>query len=500
MTDTISVVGGPGGISIALDEIRLLASALDVVADTLRPAGDPLTLAASEVTTAQAGLVGGWITGLDWDLATVKAAVLRAGAALDDTLKTRGDLVQAILSLKDQLLAAARFYQEAERQATQEFSDCAKTRADLLRAWLIPQQAALGPLGFLATVSTLVVAMLFEAATSDQGLAGALRLHHVSLRSIMMGLPLWATPNTTDVARMYYSLAQGLHGDGLTVEVTAGERRTGQPFGGVQDLIGLIDQAGASQEVARISVSQVTATDGHVSWVVAVPGTRSLSLGAGADPMDMSTNLRAVGGDTTAVGLAVVAALDQAGVKANQEVLLVGHSQGGLVVASLAANLDFTSAYNVTGVVTAGSPIACIPVRLHVKVLSLEHTQDVIPALDGAANPDTINQVTVTRDLSKSTDPKAAKQAKDLAAAHSTETYAATAAMVDASSRLSIQTWREAARPMLDPAAKVETQFFDMRRLDQGASQAPDKGGVALAPAAPGLPYYESGGTPVHRV
>jgi len=496
MTETIAVAGGPGGVTVALDEIRLLASALEVVADTLRPAGDPLTLAASDVAMAPLGLAGG----VDWDVVTVKAAVVRASAALDDTLKTRDGLVQAIVDLRDRLRAAARFYQEAERQAAQEFSDGAKARADLLRAWLIPQQAALGIFGFVATASTFAVAMLFEASTSDQGLAGAVRLHHVSLRSIALGLPLWATPSTTEVARWYYSLAQGLHGDGLTVEVTAGERRAGQALSGVQDLIALIDQAGVSETEARISVSQVTAADGHVSWVVAIPGTRSLSLGSGSDPMDMSTNLRAVGGDTTAVGLAVVAALDQAGVKANEEVLLVGHSQGGLVAAALAANLDFTTAYNVAGVVTAGSPIACIPVRPHVKVLSLEHTQDVVPALDGAANPDTINQVTVTRDLSKSSDPAQAKRAKDLAAAHSTETYAATAAMVDTSGRLSIQAWRQAAAPMLDPAAKVETQFFDMRRVDQPASKAPDKGATMLAPAAPGLPYYESGGTPVHRV
>lgn len=501
MTDSLLVVGGPAGICVALDEIRLLASALEAVANSLRPVGDPLKMAQSELDSAQLSLAFEMVTSGDLDLAPLRAAMLRASAALEDTRLTRRELKRAVLELKDQVLAAGKAYQEAERLVTQEFSDCDKTRADLLRAWLMPQQAALGPLGFLGTTSTLAVAMLVEAVTNKQGLAGALKLHHVSLRSVVLGWPLWAVPDSTTVTRFYYGLAAGVQGDGLTVELTAGEKRPNPSLTGAKDLITLIDQARAPKDAAaQISVSQITAADGHISWVVAIPGTRSLSLGSGSDPMDMSTNLRAVGGDTNAVGLAVVAAMDQVGVKAHEDVLLVGHSQGGLVAASLAANPDFTAAYNVAGVLTAGSPIGCIPLRPQVKVLALEHTQDVIPALDGAANPDTANQVTVTRDLSQADDPELAKQAKNLSVAHGTEAYAATAALVDASSQLSIQAWRQAAAPVLDPTAKVETQFFEMRRVDEKPPKENNKEPVWLAPAAPGAPYYESGGLTTHQI
>ncbi len=49
--------------------------------------------------------------------------------------------------------------------------------------------------------------------------------------------------------------------------------------------------------------------------------------------------------------------------------------------------------------VTAGSPTAQVhgfPDGTH--VLSLEHQGDIVPTLDGAPNPDTVGQVTVTFD------------------------------------------------------------------------------------------------------
>ena len=79
--------------------------------------------------------------------------------------------------------------------------------------------------------------------------------------------------------------------------------------------------------------------------------------------------------------------------------MLVGHSLGGIAAAGLASSPRFTQAHQVTHVVTMGSPVGRMPVPAGIEVLSLEHTQDAVPRLDGQPNPDRATWVTVSRDL-----------------------------------------------------------------------------------------------------
>jgi alpha-beta hydrolase superfamily lysophospholipase len=190
-------------------------------------------------------------------------------------------------------------------------------------------------------------------------------------------------------------------------------------------------------------------------------------MGTGRDPLDMSSNLRAIAGDTSAVGLAVAAALRDAGVRRGEPLLLTGHSQGGLVAASLAANPSFNSTYTVKGVLTAGSPVANIPVLPHIQVLSLEHVQDVIPTLEGAANPAGKNHTTVIRDLRKSDIPEIRRNATDQDVAHSAPTYAQTAALADRFGDHSIEVWKAAVAPTMDSRSKAVQTIYSMRRVVQ---------------------------------
>ncbi|HEX8867792.1 MAG TPA: hypothetical protein VF821_19190, partial [Lentzea sp.] len=91
-------------------------------------------------------------------------------------------------------------------------------------------------------------------------------------------------------------------------------------------------------------------------------------------------------------------ALERAGARdTGAPVMLVGHSQGGIVAAQSTTDLK-ANGYNVTHVVTAGSPVGRIEVPGDVQVLSIENRNDIVPHLDASDNPDDPNRTTVTFD------------------------------------------------------------------------------------------------------
>ena len=79
----------------------------------------------------------------------------------------------------------------------------------------------------------------------------------------------------------------------------------------------------------------------------------------------------------------------QAGIGKDEPVALIGHSQGGIVAATLAS--DWAEEYTIEHVVTAGSPVANHPIPQRTWVTSVEIDDELVAALDGAANPVTDN-------------------------------------------------------------------------------------------------------------
>ena len=172
-----------------------------------------------------------------------------------------------------------------------------------------------------------------------------------------------------------------------------------------------------------------------VSFVVDVPGTKDWQ----PDPRtrenvnDLASNLELVSGEPTVRVEAVREALRQAGAGPDDPVLLVGHSQGGLVAVRAAADLQ--GDHRVTHVVTVGSPTARLDVPPTVQVLSLENRQDVVPRLDAAPNPDRASHVTVVFDAPAAT----------LADEHAMRVYAPAAAALDGSGHPALRTWVRSA-------------------------------------------------------
>lgn len=153
------------------------------------------------------------------------------------------------------------------------------------------------------------------------------------------------------------------------------------------------------------------------SWSVVIRGTQKWSVG-GTNPQDMLTNFEGVAGRESDQSRAVLEAMKMAGIKADEPVEFVGHSQGGIIAAQLATSSDVNQKYNVVSALTAGSPIGGSQAPSHVHVLALENTRDLVPALDGGA----ISQGVTTVHFDGQTYIPAEKQGQNLVA-HDIETY-----------------------------------------------------------------------------
>ncbi|GLI27304.1 hypothetical protein ARHIZOSPH14_15460 [Agromyces rhizosphaerae] len=202
-------------------------------------------------------------------------------------------------------------------------------------------------------------------------------------------------------------------------EAPAGPPAPTAPIG----IAGLAERVPADADGARIRVERYGAeTDPR--WVVYIGGTVDTGLVPGAEPFDMTSNLHAVAERESASERAVRAALAEAGAAPGDPVVPVGYSQGGIVAARLAASGDLA----VPAVVSLGGPIGQVDLPDGVRVLSLEHDDDLVPALGGPAR-DEPNRVTVSRDaFDPGTD---VVHAPGSLPAHDLDAYRRTAELVD---------------------------------------------------------------------
>ena len=233
-------------------------------------------------------------------------------------------------------------------------------------------------------------------------------------------------------------------------------------FRGAADLVA----AGEGLDGGRVRVVEVARGDGGSAWVVIVPGTQEWSLHPGANPFDVTTDVQAVTGDATLAAAGVASALEvargRAGgrSRAGDPVVLVGHSQGGILAAALASDPAFTRRNRVTHVVTSGSPIALFPVPPSTAVLSVERGDDPVPRLDLSPNPDRPSWVTVR---TPSTGP-----AVDVRA-HRLEGYVATLRVAEAAPRGTIDgldAWQATAGGVLGrPVRSVSEVVIERARV-----------------------------------
>ena len=164
-------------------------------------------------------------------------------------------------------------------------------------------------------------------------------------------------------------------------------------------LLAGLESLGDRESEGGVRVIELAASDGTTTWVVQVPGTHGGWFEGGAVPMDWPANVSLMLSATSAskvarrAGAGAGAVGGRAGPR--DRVVLVGHSQGGIVAAALASDPAFTRHHRVSHVVAAGSPIDDFPIPASTQVLSLQHDTDPVHALDLSPPPDRRSWTTV---------------------------------------------------------------------------------------------------------
>lgn len=143
-----------------------------------------------------------------------------------------------------------------------------------------------------------------------------------------------------------------------------------------------------------IAVQKYRDADGDIRWVVYIPGTSShpdSAIGWGQNLQLMSDR---PGTRTQAASTRLVTeAMGMAGVAPADRVSLVGHSQGGIVAATLAS--DMADRYRFEHVVTAGSPIGNHPIAPQTWTTSAEMQEELVSSLDARDNTERDHRLTV---------------------------------------------------------------------------------------------------------
>ena len=134
----------------------------------------------------------------------------------------------------------------------------------------------------------------------------------------------------------------------------------------------------------------------HNRFIVYIPGTQNLSLKTTSNPFDMRSNLLLLAGGRSAASRATELSMRRAGVGAQDEVMLVGHSQGGLIALDLARrSASGLVPYRVEHVVTFGTPAGLNIANTLPNVVSFENRADLVPKLEFRDNQPEQNWLTL---------------------------------------------------------------------------------------------------------
>ncbi len=182
---------------------------------------------------------------------------------------------------------------------------------------------------------------------------------------------------------------------GLGTQINADQHSAGDgyqppkeaPTGTISDTITrsntLQNKERIDAETAAVSITRIEHLDGTRSYRVIIPGTVDWGSGSPA-AQDLLTNLQGAAGMPTDMESGVVTAMRMAGIRPEDEVMLYGHSQGGITAVNIAADPEVAKDFTITEVLTAGSPTAHAKLPESVHALHLENGGDAVPALDGA--------------------------------------------------------------------------------------------------------------------
>ncbi|WP_270263445.1 lipase family protein [Kocuria marina] len=284
--------------------------------------------------------------------------------------------------------------------------DAAGEEPGMLEAMLAPAAAAVLPAS-LAGIAWYTPyrngRRLTPAEAFDRGVPAALRpaLAPRALREARREVFTGVTP--ANAARHHMTgmperpLPAGVRHAGAVPTTIAG---TAAALKDAKNIVSGAGPDGAQVENSTVVVQKATDGNGRSAYSVVLTGTEKWEDSPGVH------DLKGIGQGITAQPDAAltelpqaqrmaVQALQDAGIRPGDTVVLTGHSLGGIDAAGLAANRAFRERYDVAAVTTFGSPVGDFEIPEDTSVMAVEHVDDVVPTLDGVPNPDADHRSTV---------------------------------------------------------------------------------------------------------
>ncbi len=470
------IIGGGGSAAVATDTLFRHAQRLDDLADELAGCSRSVAVIDRALSTALLGVT------------QAPPSAARAELAMDDALRAIDDARQASAWLSSALRISADVYGRAEDGAGRILQSLAAQVGYALgfvgtTVGLVMLPYVLG--GVAVVGSGYLLARLLDPAGTDRALEGLgelvdrhrgilsepaivelLRLTVMSSDDALAGamhIPPGLARSLGDEGTGLLgtdTVALGLVGAGAAagmlrespVSVRAGTPVPVSPATGLSDRVARIPEGDA-----RIRVDRYVMPTGPDRFEVYLAGTTDFDARATDDPFDLTSNVAALAGTDSGSYRAVEAALADAGADGDSEIVLTGHSQGGLIASQLAASGE----YEVKQLYTVGAPAAQIPVPETVPWVAIEHTDDVVPALGGtwtSADP-----VLLRREAFEGRPP----DPDHTFPAHRLEEYRATAALADASEEGRLVATRGRMDEFGAGAVRVESTLYDAERVSR---------------------------------
>jgi len=224
-----------------------------------------------------------------------------------------------------------------------------------------------------ATVELIRLAMM----SSDEAASGAAKIPY-GVSEAFEGLGL-AGVSSSALLAIFAGNKFGLFAETPVGIRQTSTTRTDQPPHGLAERIERLPDPKTNDSGEQFRIDRYSTPGRPDRFEVYIAGTVDFSPVAGAEPFDLTSNFHGMAELPAGSYRGLERALEIAGVTRESPVVFTGHSQGGLLAASLAASGN----YNTHGVVTIGAPTGHIATGGSFPVIAIEHTEDLVPALGG---------------------------------------------------------------------------------------------------------------------
>jgi hypothetical protein len=230
----------------------------------------------------------------------------------------------------------------------------------------------------LLTNPTTVALVRAAMGSSDDALGGALRLPPSVVTQLGdEGIGLTGLGATAAIVVLLARGAGMLRETSVTAVKTSTTATTAPRT--LAERAARVPATGATTTGEQIRIDRYRRPGKPDAFEVYIAGTVDFHPTAGEEPWDLTSNINGIAGLPSGSLEAVRAAMEDAGVTESSPVMLTGYSQGGLVASLIAASGE----YNVQGLVTLGAPAGLVEIPPDVPVLTVRHTDDLVPALGG---------------------------------------------------------------------------------------------------------------------